>query len=100
MAWRLTDWLKSEDKSVPGRRDDNDAAVICVLAMAFGLVMSAFAGAEFAAASPVAQMFEKPEAVDAIRGCGLCDAEGLIYDDPDGGPIRCHHDSDDDGAVR
>jgi hypothetical protein len=58
MAWRITECLKGHTLS---REDeDNTAAVVAVLALALGLVMSAFAGPEFEDASGVAKMFEKP----------------------------------------
>jgi hypothetical protein len=57
MAWRLTDWL-NEDGNTPGRTDDDTAAVVTVLALSLGLVMSAFAGPEFGQASAVERMYE------------------------------------------
>lgn len=78
MAWRLSDWLRpvkadpaagtepvSRSIRSVNRHDDNDAAVICVLALAFGLVMSAFAGPEFEEASRVAKMFDTPDGTAA-----------------------------------
>lgn len=56
IAWRLTDWLKPDGNSV-GRVDDNTDAVVAALALALGLVMSAFAGSEFEQASPIANLF-------------------------------------------
>jgi hypothetical protein len=56
MAWRLTDWL-NPDGNTTGRQDDDTAAVVAVLAMSPGLVMGAFAGAEFTEASSMAKMF-------------------------------------------
>jgi hypothetical protein len=40
------------------REDDNTEAVAAVLALALGVVLSAFAGPEFDEASPVARWFE------------------------------------------
>jgi hypothetical protein len=57
MAWRLTDWL-ADSRSVD-REDDDTAAVVAVLALSLGLVMSAFAGPEFEQASAVARMYDK-----------------------------------------
>ena len=57
MAWRLTDWLNTDGNTV-GREDDDTAAVVAVLAMSLGLVMGAFARAEFRDASSMARMFE------------------------------------------
>jgi hypothetical protein len=55
MAWRLTDWLNG---STVGRKDDDTAAVVAVLALSLGLVMSAFAEPEFGHASAVERMYE------------------------------------------
>ena len=60
MAWRIQDWLKSDGNSVGGE-DDNTWAVATVLALAAGMVMSAFAGPAFEEASWVVKMFEHPE---------------------------------------
>jgi len=56
MAWRLTDWL-ADSRSVD-RQDDDTAAVVAVLALSLGLVMSAFEGPEFEQASAVERMYE------------------------------------------
>jgi hypothetical protein len=59
MAWRIRDWLNPDGNSV-GREDDNTPAVATVLTLSLGLVLSAFAGPEFAEASTAVRMFEKP----------------------------------------
>jgi hypothetical protein len=60
MAWRLTDWMNEDGNSV-GRKDDDTAAVVAVLALSLGLVMGAFAGPEFEQASAVERMYEQAE---------------------------------------
>lgn len=45
MAWRITDWL-SENRSV-SRDDDNEFAVVSVLARIMAIVAAAFVGTEF-----------------------------------------------------
>jgi hypothetical protein len=60
MAWRITDWLNEDGRSVD-RKDDNIEAVAAVLALALALVLSAFAGPEFEENSAVVEMFKTPE---------------------------------------
>lgn len=45
MAWRLTDWL-SDNRSVD-RQDDDEIAVVSVLARVLSMYCAAFAGEEF-----------------------------------------------------
>ena len=65
MAWRLTDWM-SEDGNSVGRTDDDTAAVVAVLALSLGLVMSAFAGPEFEPTSAVERLYESAGAKPAL----------------------------------
>lgn len=46
MAWRITDWM-SENRSVTGRADDNEFAVVSVLARILAIVAAAFVDHEF-----------------------------------------------------
>lgn len=55
MAWRLTDWL-SEKRSVD-RPDDNEFAVVSVLARVLAITTAAFVGEDF----EVAQQHYEPE---------------------------------------
>lgn len=46
MAWRLTDWM-SENRSVGDRHDENEFAVVSVLARVLAIVAAAFVDDEF-----------------------------------------------------